>query len=77
MSPRKRLDDWIDEDEYPDDHDVEDFGDSSPTDYDPRTIGYFGKRRPSVWTPRRIILLVVGLLIVTALILPLISSLAH
>ena len=77
MSSRKRLDDWIDEDEYPDDRDVENFGDESPTDYDPRTIGYIGKRRQGLWTPRRIILLVVGLLIVAALVLPLISSLTR
>ncbi len=77
MSPRKKSDEWIDEDEYPDDRDIEDFGDESPTDYDPRTMGYIGNQSPSIWTPRRIILLVVGLLIVAALVLPLISALAR
>ncbi len=65
----KRLDNWIDEDEYPDDRDVEDFGDESPVDYDPRTIGYVGDR-PAFWTRGRIVLLVVVLLIVAALLLP-------
>jgi hypothetical protein len=69
MSPRRR-DHWIDDDEYPDDQDVEDFGDDSPVDYDPRTIGYLGKRRPGFWTPRRVLLLAVVLLIVAALLLP-------
>jgi len=76
MSPRKRLDDWIDEDEYPDDRDVEEFGDQSPSDYDPRTIGYVGKRRPGFWTTQRIILLVIVVLILAAL-LPLVLSLRH
>ena len=74
MSPRKRLDDWIDEDEYPDDKDVEDFGDYSPVDYDPRTIGTLGKRRAGFWTPGRIALLIVVLLMVAALVLPLLVA---
>ncbi len=65
----KRLDNWIDEDEYPDDRDVDDFGDESPFDYDPRTIGYVGDR-PSFWTRGRVALLVVVLVIVAALLLP-------
>lgn len=73
--PRNRLDDWIDEDEYPDDKDVEDFGDESPVDYHPRTIGYLGRKRPGFWTTRRIVLLVIGLLIVAALLLPQLSAL--
>ena len=70
----KRLDDWIDEDEYPDDRDVEDFGDNSPFDYDPRTIGYVGDR-PPFWTRGRIVLLIVVLLIVAALLLPSVATL--
>ncbi len=65
----KRLDNWIDEDEYPDDRDVEDFGDDSPGDYDPRTIGTVGER-PLFWTRGRVVLLVVVLVIVAALLLP-------
>lgn len=75
MSPRSRDDDWIGEDEYPDDRDVEVFGDDSPSDYDPRTIGYVGKRRPGFWTSGRVVLLVVVLLIVAALLLPQIVAL--
>ncbi|MEO8393120.1 MAG: hypothetical protein ABI700_09010 [Chloroflexota bacterium] len=77
MSPPKRLDDWIDEDEYPDDRDVEEFGDESPVDYDPRTIGYVGWRRRGFWTTGRIILSIICLLIVAAILLPLISSVLH
>ncbi len=71
----KRLDDWIDDDEYPDDRDVADFGDESPVDYDPRTIGYVGQRRPGFWTPRRILLALVVVLIVAALLLPQVAAL--
>ena len=57
-----RRDDWIDEDEYPDDRDIADLGDDAPADYDPRTIGYVGNR-PSFWSPARIVLLIVVLVI--------------
>ncbi len=67
---RNRFDDWIDDDEYPDDKDVEAFGDDSPADYDPRTIGYVGERRPGFWTRQKIILLVIVLMIVAAIFLP-------
>jgi len=62
--------DWLDADEYPDDKDIEDFGDDSPIDYDPLTIGYVGDSRPSFWTKRRIIVLIVVLIMVGALLLP-------
>jgi hypothetical protein len=32
MNRRSRHDDWIDDDEYPDDRDVEEFGDGSQKD---------------------------------------------
>jgi len=35
-------DDWIDEDEYPNDEDVDAFGDYSPPDDHPLTVGYVG-----------------------------------
>jgi hypothetical protein len=73
--PRKRLDNWIDEDEYPDDKDVEDFGDESPVDYHPRTMGYLGGKRSGFWTTGRIILLVIVLVIVAAMLLPLLAPL--
>jgi hypothetical protein len=44
MSPNKRRDDWLDDNEYPDDRDIDDLGDDSPGDYDPLTIG----RVPSI-----------------------------
>ena len=37
-----RDDDWINDEEYPDDKDIEAFGDDSPPDDDPLTIGYVG-----------------------------------
>lgn len=68
--PSQRRDDWIDEDEYPDDRDVADFGDDSPSDYDRRTIGRIPGSRARFWTRGRILLLVVALLVVAALVLP-------
>ena len=68
----KRQDDWIDDDEYPDERDVEEFGDDSPIDYDPLTIGRVPGIHPRFWTRGKVILLVIVLLIVAALLLPLI-----
>ena len=65
-------DDRLDESEYPDERDMDDFGDDSPVDYDPMTVGYLGDGRPAFWTPRRIIIAVVVALMVGALVVPLI-----
>ena len=46
----KRRDDWIDEDEYLHEQDVEEFGESSPTDCDPLTVGHVPGVNPSFWT---------------------------
>ena len=54
-----RRDDWIDEDEYPDEDDIEAFGEESPPDDHPLTIGYVGSSRPRFWTKGRIALVVV------------------
>jgi hypothetical protein len=70
MSPPNRLDDWIDDDEYPDDRDASDFGDDSPPDDDPLTLGRVPGIRPRFWTPGRLLLALVVLLIVAALLLP-------
>ncbi len=69
-----QYDDWLDDNEYPSDADIEAFGDFSPIDYDPLTIGYVGDSRPSFWTTKRIILLLVALLIIGALTLPLLIT---
>ncbi len=66
-----QYNDWIDDDEYPDDKDIEAFGDDSPPDYDPLTIGYIGEQRGEFWTTRRIVLLVVVLILLVAWLLPL------
>lgn len=55
----KRRDDWIDEDEYPDDRDVEDFGAESPVDYDRRTIGRVGNMRQPFWTRTRVFIVII------------------
>ena len=55
----KRRDDWIDEDEYPDDRDVEDFGDESPVDYDLRTLGRVGNLRQPFWTRTRVFIVII------------------
>jgi len=65
-----RRDDWIDDDEYPDDSDVERFGEYSPTDYDPLTMGRIGRTRGPFWTRTRIILAIVVLLLLLALLIP-------
>ena len=70
-----RDDDWINDNEYPDDKDIEQFGDDSIPDDDPLTIGYVGDTRPSFWTTRRVVLLVVILIIISALLLPLLLRL--
>lgn len=62
--------DWIDDDEYPSDEDIERYGEASPVDYDPLTVGYLGDSRANFWTPRRIFVLVVALLMIAALVLP-------
>lgn len=59
---------WFDENEYPDEKDIEQFGDDSPPDFDPLTIGYVGDLRPPFWTTGRIILLIVVLFLVAALL---------
>jgi len=54
----KRRADWIDEDEYPNDRDVEDFGEESPVDYDRRTMGRVGNMRQPFWTRTRIFIVI-------------------
>lgn len=64
----RRRDDWIDDDDYPTDDDVAEFGYDSPSDDHPLTIGYVGKR-PPFWTRGRIVLLVVVLVLLASLLL--------
>lgn len=64
-----RHDDWIDDDEYPDERDMRALGDRSPYDDDPLTIGYIPGRQTPVWTRRRIIIAVVAGLILLSLVL--------
>jgi hypothetical protein len=76
MSPRR--DDWIDDDEYPDDRDIEQFGEYSPPDYDPLTIGRTRKRVPAQkWTRTRIITVIVVVMLLLSIaaaeILPLLN----
>ena len=64
----KRSADWIDEDEYPDDRDVEDFGESSPVDYDRRTLGRVGNMRQPFWTRTRIFIVIILTILIFSLI---------
>lgn len=66
-----RQDDWLDESEYPDDDDVAAFGEDSPWDDDPLTIGYVGESNSGFWTAGRVVALVIVLVIVAALVVPL------
>jgi len=75
MSPT-RSDDWIDDDEYPDERDIDDFGDESPGDNDPLTIGRVGNiNRRHFWTLGRVTLLIIVLIVIASLLLPQLSSL--
>ncbi len=67
-------DDWIDEDEYPDDHDIKTLGDDAPFDNDPLTIGYLRNKRRRFWTTGRILLLILSIVIVASLLLPTLLS---
>ncbi len=77
MSSRRRRDDWIDDDEYPDDKDIDDFGEDSPIDYDRLTMGRVGKLRDPFWTRNRIILALIALILLLSFalaeILPLLN----
>lgn len=65
----KRRDDWIDEDEYPDERDIDDLGDDSPVDYDRSTLGRVGNMRQPYWTRSRILVVVLVGLVLLSLIL--------
>lgn len=64
------MSNWIHDDEYPDDDDLEQFGYDSPRDDDPLTIGYVGEARPRFWTVSRIILAIMVAALVATLVLP-------
>lgn len=65
----KRRNNWIDQDEYPDERDIDEFGDDSPGDYYPLTIGRVGKGRRPYWTRGRIVIaLIAGVLLFSLLL---------
>jgi hypothetical protein len=72
MSKKTRNDIWINSDEFPDDRDVERFGDDSPYDNDPLTIGYVGRGpyRRRFWTGKRLVIAVVMLILLAAMLGP-------
>ncbi len=68
-----RRDDWIDDDEYPSDRDIERFGDDSPFDDDELTLGRVRRRasyKPVTpgWDRRRVIFTVIVVLLVLSLL---------
>ncbi|MCA0454632.1 MAG: hypothetical protein LCI00_11735 [Chloroflexi bacterium] len=65
----KRRGDWIDEDEYPDERDMDDFGDASPVDYDRSTLGKVGNMRQPYWTKMRILIVLLAGLVLISIIL--------
>ncbi len=74
----KRRDNWIDQDEYPDERDIDDFGDDSPLDYDRRSIGRVkGVNDKPVWTRGRIAIAIVLIILLLALLLPQILAVIH
>jgi hypothetical protein len=74
---RKRYDDWLDDDEYPDDKDVEDLGDDSPWDDDPLTIGRVRNYRPRSGSPYRLALAAVAFLLLVILLYAALSPLLN
>lgn len=62
--------DWLDPSEYPDEADIDAFGDDSPPDDDPLTIGYVDGMAQPFWTGRRILLAVGALILIVALLGP-------
>ncbi len=67
MQPLGRKD-FIEDDEYSDDKDLDEFGYESPHDDDYLTIGYLGDNRPRFWTPKRIGILIIVLILIIALL---------
>jgi hypothetical protein len=72
-----RRDDWIDEDEYPDERDRRDFSDDGRADYDPLTIGTIKGVNTGMksWSRRRIIIAVCALILLIVLLVPIIYDL--
>ena len=68
-------DDWLDDAEYPDDRDIARFGEDSPPDDDPLTIGYVGEGRASFWTPGRLVVAVVVALVLLSILVVAIAPL--
>jgi hypothetical protein len=68
-TPLSRRDDWIDEDEYPDDRDIDRFGEYSPSDYDPLTVGRISRQRAPFWTRTRIVLAVIVVILLVSLLI--------
>jgi hypothetical protein len=75
----RRDDDWIDEDEYPNERDMRDFGDDGRADYDPLTIGYIKGVNTGIksWSRRRIIIAVCALILLIILLVPIIAQLTN
>lgn len=75
MPTRNRRKDWLDEDEYPDDRDVDEFGDDSPIDYDRMTIGKVRGVNTQFWTRSRIIFAVVAVILLGSMVVGWVLSL--
>ena len=70
MPTRNRREEWLDEDEYPDDRDVDQFGDDSPYDNDALGIGHVSSLHTSFWTRTRIQVVFLFGLLLLVFILP-------
>ncbi len=75
MPTRNRRDDWLNQDEYPDDRDIDDLGDDSPYDNDPPSIGRVPGLHPPFWTRTRILVALLLGLMLLVFILPRLLSL--
>ncbi len=68
-----RRDDWLDEDEYPSEKDMDDLGDDSPFDHDRLSIGRVRGVNDSFWTCERIGLGLGALILLIAFVLSLLN----
>jgi len=73
-----QRDDWIDDDEYPDERDVRDLGDDSPADFDPLTVGRVEGVNTGLkgLSRNRIILIACALILLIILLVPVITQIA-
>lgn len=72
-----RRDDWIADDEYPDERDMRDLGEEAPYDDDPLTIGRIKGVNDHRLSRNRIIVVVCALILLAVLAIPVLNWLGR